>query len=851
MIMKKIALLVSVITLFCSCSQAEVVLQQNGDTLSIKNDSYQVEFDGKKGYMMSRLNANGNSCRLNGYMVFSNDGEQEKYIECFATTPTKTFQYQTKVKCDVLKNTPPEAAIKLSWDFSGGNAADIITFSDSPLIKNEVEMSFNQIIFEAYYHLESPDLSSSLGESIFYPDKERVKGVWNNGFTSACPTWKYAWNPIKNLGFGLICPDKQELAGIHFLMRGAQEGWSGDMTCMQLIHNQLRYEKLPAKIKFTFYVIAGGNPATAEKQASSELPPVKAITVEKVWPKNLITRINGKNITSIKVCNHSDMIKPVKLITSLEWGIELKTIIDSRELKLRPGETKAYDVDWSCPLQMQWGVACRTDACIDGKLIDFREEYCAVSDFPAAVAGVSILNPGFCRQAGSEASWIEHMRRNYIGVIEYYCWYPSSIGGLAPQQDKWNPHTESQTAYNVVLTKKFIKTLINEAHANGMCIYAWITGLTNFRSCLEKPELSQYCENGQPSLYNGKIYDNERFAVANVDAFDEKFAYEWGKEMAYSIDMFGWDGCRWDWAFIPNAPSDPFYQNKIGDTTLPEWLNEQGVPSKKLYPDSDAVAAKTLRAWRKAVEEQHPRFVYGTNGFADAAAFRRNPEYCKTAWNKSMLLFEYLLDFSQKENNTWQKWAKNLTEDCQRVRPYGAQPIVGFMRGLLPGSVSMNLAQYICFASGVKWWDDGYTSAINDKRYKRNQFMVRFSEYYFDNAFMLMPESRRDKEIMVSSCPRIFWQQFVYERAVNNDREVTVHLINLPESDYICQRHEIPPIRKNVEISAIPQAGEKLDEAWAMLPNPRPRALKLAINNNAAVLPELTDAAIILFKFKK
>ena len=98
--MKKIALLISVMTLLCSCSIAEVVLRQNGDVLSVKNDCYQVTFAGKSGYMMSGLSAGGASCRLSGYMAISSDGEQEKYIESFAAAPKKTLQFQARVKCD-------------------------------------------------------------------------------------------------------------------------------------------------------------------------------------------------------------------------------------------------------------------------------------------------------------------------------------------------------------------------------------------------------------------------------------------------------------------------------------------------------------------------------------------------------------------------------------------------------------------------------------------------------------------------------------------------------------------------------------------------------------------------------
>jgi hypothetical protein len=173
------------------------------------------------------------------------------------------------------------------------------------------------------------------------------------------------------------------------------------------------------------------------------------------------------------------------------------------------------------------------------------------------------------------------------------------------------------------------------------------------------------------------------------------------------------------------------------------------------------------------------------------------------------------------------------------------------MRGLLPGTVSLNLAQYICFASGVKWWEGPAVPDGIDRSYIRHRFMVRFSEYYFDNAFRLLPEKRRMKEVKLDGNPRIFWQQFVYERSKNGFRDVTVHLINLPQSDYICQRHEVPPVRKNVKISVQAVGREKLSAAYAMLPNPKPYAVKLNVSGNTAVLPELTDAAIILFKFKK
>jgi hypothetical protein len=836
----------------CCAGQAGVTLKQSGKKLTVNNQYYQVEFDGSKGYAMTGLKASGKQAYVQGELIFSTDGEQEKYIGRYCTAPRKFMQQRAKVNCSVLNNSSQKAEFKLEWKFPGGSAKDVVScVAGSPLIKHDVELSFNQIMFEAYYQLDGRNFSSSRGESIFYPDKKRIKGVWYNGFSSFCPTWKFAWNPNKKIGFGIIGPSGQGWASIHYMMRGRKEGWNWDLTRMQLIRKPLRYIKLPGKVNFTFYVIAGGNPQIADKLAIALLPKPKDISIDKVWPQKLITRNGKDNYTTITVTNNGSKAGKVELVSKAIWDVNKDKVIDTRTLTLQPGGTSTFEVNWKGN-PMDWGMTFRTDAYVDGKLVDSKEEYCAVSNFAPAVAGVSIYNAGNCKQEGSEATWAERLRKGYIGVVEFYCWQSSTINGLAPKVDKWEPHTESQGAYRTVMTKKFLKTFIDDAHKNGVYVYAMITGLFNFRNGLENPEVFQYCKNGQPNLYNGKVYGGEkRFSVGKANAFNEKFAYKWGQEMGRSVDMFGWDGCRWDWAFIPNAPCDPLYQDKMKGKELPDWYDNKGVPSKNLYPDSDAVAAKALKAWRKGVEESHPEFVYGSNGHATAEAFRLTPKHSKARATKSLLLFEYLLNYSGKSLNTWQKWAKELTLDCQRVRPYGAQPMVGFMRGLLPGTVSLNLAQYICFASGVKWWEGPAVPDGIDRSYIRHRFMVRFSEYYFDNAFRLLPEKRRMKEVKLDGNPRIFWQQFVYERSKNGFRDVTVHLINLPQSDYICQRHEVPPVRKNVKISVQAVGREKLSAAYAMLPNPKPHAIKLNVSGNTAVLPELTDAAIILFKFKK
>jgi len=835
-----------------NCFAGAIDLKDNDAGITISNDFFQIFLNAAKGYAIDNMKISGRQLNAAAGLAFSTDGELPKYIGRFSTAPRVFSQAQAQVKHTICENSQHKAVVKLDWNFPAGNVSDVITCqADSPLIRHDVELSFTEVMFEAYYQIDITGFSSAGGESIFYPDKRRVPGVWNTGFFSPCPAYKYAWNPEKRTGLGLLGPEGQDFVSIHYFMRGSNEGWSSDLTSMQLSHRPLRYVKLPGQVRFSFYVIAGGNPEMAGKLAALQLPAPKAITIDTVWPQKLVVRPGQDNITTVQVTNNSTDIKNVKLISRVLWDVNCSREVDNRLLKLAPGETGKFEIKWNTA-GLDYGVAFRTEAYIGDGLVDRREEYCAVSNFAPAVAGISILTPGNCNQEGSEAVWVERMRRGYIGIFEYYVWAPSMIGGLTPHEDRWEPHTEAQGVYRSSVSKKFIKTLIQNAHADGIGVYAMITGLFNFNKGLEEPKLFEYCANGQPAIYNGKVYGDTRFAVAKANAYSEDFAYKWGQEMARSVEMFGWDGCRWDWSFLPSASNDPFYEGGAGEKQVADWYDDKGTPSVKIYPDPDTVAAKAVTAWRRGVNEKYPDFIFGVNGFATAKAFSKNPKFSAARSGSAMQLLEYRLDFTKPDKNTFQKWAEALTGDAQRIRAVGGQPFVGSMRGLLPGTVSRNLAQYVCFSSGVKWWEVPALPDGIDQSYKCYRFMIRFSEYYFDPGFKLLTEVRRNNEIKVDGSSRIFWQQFVYERPVNNGREVTVHLINLPEnSDYICERHAVPPVRKNVAITAVAGEKEIISEVYALLPNPRPDAIRLEVKGNTAILPELEDTAIILFKFKK
>ena len=67
--------------------------------------------------------------------------------------------------------------------------------------------------------------------------------------------------------------------------------------------------------------------------------------------------------------------------------------------------------------------------------------------------------------------------------------------------------------------------------------------------------------------------------------------------------------------------------------------------------------------------------------------------------------------------------------------------------------------------------------------------------------------------------------------------------------------HEKPPPKRHITVHLALAPGETLKGAWAMLPEPLPRAVKLTTRVQAGRasirLPELTTAAIVLAEVTK
>ena len=107
------------------------------------------------------------------------------------------------------------------------------------------------------------------------------------------------------------------------------------------------------------------------------------------------------------------------------------------------------------------------------------------------------------------------------------------------------------------------------------------------------------------------------------------------------------------------------------------------------------------------------------------------------------------------------------------------------------------------------------------------------------------------KAVTVLNDDNLFWKEFVYSRPKNNGRELICHVINVnPETICLVKQPDVRPVA-DVKVEAHPLAGERVVEAWGMVPGDEPVAIRLALDGNVATLPRLDEAALVLFRIVK
>lgn len=829
---------------------------------TVANAHYTATFDLKNGGVLQSVAYDGKPFPVGAGFTATFDGQPAAYNGLGHVRCKPIVQRVQKVEARIVSEDAKAVVLEFSWPLGAdGKVVQTVTCDDTAAVRYVHDVSWTKRLNTVSFGMASTAFSDR--HTTIFPEKYGVPTTYMFMRGTRYPLWKFATDGAHT--FGLAMAEDSNWDEIQRGHRPGVSGWTPQIS-MAVSRTYLANLAEKGEKRFTHALLLAKTLAVARKCAAETIGEQPRVQLTDIIPDKVHTSVGGDQGALFTLISNSAKEETVKVTVEVVSGYDKVWTVSEEDVTLKAGEIVQKHPVWNFPKDIEWGVTTRVTVCdAAGETLDYRADVTSVTDFAPSATGTAIVNAGNCNKDGAEEAYAMALKMGYSGIIEYHAWAhatwdPERKVGLTPEADEWEPMTEDNAAYRSKLTKKFVKELVKACHRNGVHVYAWITGLCNYRIAVAHPEMFAHTSEGQIAIYNGKYWGpGARIATAKLQPYTEEAAADWGDQFADSIDMFGWDGCRFDWNFQPSAPNDPLYEDQTL-TSKQQFVtrNWKGQASKDLWPDSDDVGTRCLRAWREAITKRHPKFIYAANGWSTDAIFKMTPKYSKYASTHSIRLTEYLLDVI-KRSPTYRSWGAKLTEDTQNVRRCGGQTMVGFMRQIFGGSMGTDYAYYTCFASGSKWW--GAPGEVRAWKHRTGKtpadlnsahatpFAIRFAEYFWGNDFLLVPADVRTKEVQVRSAAKLYWDQFVYERKVADGREVVVHVINVDPDQYITVRQDRSPVREDVTVEVAPRAGETLVGATALLPGDEPKAVKLAVSGNTVRMPPLHAAASVVLKF--
>ena len=571
----------------------------------------------------------------------------------------------------------------------------------------------------------------------------------------------------------------------------------------------------------------------------------KPVEIKTWWPQKMVLHEGEDGIGRAVVKSHLDRAAECALALTRTTGIDEDQVVWQQNLALGPGEKREIRVEWAGG-DCEYGRELCLSVALDGKVVDESSEYTALGDdFPRYVQ-LTVANAGWFHIDGHQNWYIPQMRRGYTGTVEYYCWAPDHQYDMTPEGDTWEPHTESNAgAYRTTVSKAFLKNMIALAHENGLRVVAELAQFANIHNAMEHPKEIAYTEDGQPWVYNRKVYeDGTEFATVVRNYFTEDRVRGWAEEMNRSVDRFGWDGVRFDCGFLPvQSGSDPLRAMEKSKYESYVW---DGKVLRSSYPDPDGTAAQLTNVWRTTTREHKPTCRYHTNS---SMTIDRQKLYAKyhaaQCRGGGYVLHENLLQTNAKYDSI-DKWAEVLRVNGQNVRDLGGEPAVGQVvygpRGY------NNLMEWIAFSNGYHMFGSAPgRHNPDDDSWKNYRFSLRYCEYFYAPDLRRLPLEQ--DVISVTGAEGVRWNDISYRRELPNAHiQYIVNFINVPEGDGRLYLHFPPPTPKhNLGVTVQGAAGAK---AWALLPEPEPHAVPLAVNARggaaALVIARLNGFAILV-----
>ena len=680
----RVAIALSVL-LTATLASAEVTLDERADQAVITTSAYEATIDTSTGLLASVTDLrSGRTIELSnaGLMIVA-ERDREEWSK--AWTPSPTIHREAATTAQVRFEQRGDALECVSeWTCPAGSVRRTVTFTDEqPVLEIDYSVNATDVIEEIGYLIETSDRGLFTRGRI-YPADERVFSR-RDGMArhEPAPALVHCWDGETGLGL-MAGGDARAVA--HAIEPGP------NAVQLAAYSQPLRWTKPPFEVGLQVKLVVGAEPDEALALYRALTPGLKPVEIARLDVDRLVHWTNEAGGATVVLRSNADEPQSVRLQAVVSGGLGEQTPLPEQAVELAPGAEAEVRLQW--PTLPEWGYELPVRVLGEaGEELDAARECFAVSDNFSRVGQIVVFNPGWMKDDWRIARRVEWARHNYIGTIEYYCWAPDQVFDLTPDTEVFEPHTESQGAYRSELTRTFLRDLVDQAHEGGLRVLAMDTGMASLPGALSHPEQVRYTAEGQIYVYNGDIHDGRRFNAVPAHVFTQERVRDWANEMADSVDMFGWDGVRFDWNFVPASAPDPL-DMEAEEGEMPVWYDWQGRPANELFPEPDATGAELCSTWRETVAARHPRFVYHGNYQVNAAIRRTYPQYSSTVCADSGILREGLLNIAIRYP-TWQEWTDALMESTRAIRPRGGQPSVGWMRGFAPGSISHRVLQYL------------------------------------------------------------------------------------------------------------------------------------------------------------
>ena len=471
-----------------------------------------------------------------------------------------------------------------------------------------------------------------------------------------------------------------------------------------------------------------------------------------------------------------------KLLISLENGLAERTQV--KELPVSVSGKQPATIKFEIPLpEEELGYALIAEfVSPDGHDRSSAAEYFTVLDNFARVSiwgGLGAGHGGTFRPVEEMQKACRELRSSYVNAVEQFAWAEEDMVEMSPDTDVWY---SGQTCYR--LNKAGLQRLIGAAHEQGIAMTTYgkfvMSGYLGWNTAWDYPQDHKGQFVFPVGMWEGcNVQLNDRFR------FKEFIPYEHGvptggllkpfwqaflpinpdptprmtriaaEETLRSIEMFDWDGIRWDGHMRGGGPTG----GSGGEFSF-------------------AAARKTqtlVRYFKDIIAAKQPQFRHGYNylfvqekpNYDWAVDDFELDELCRDG---GLLMNESIGNTTAGKPFGW--LAQNIQVEGDLARERG-----GYLLGISYADNPRDqlVESILYFAGGCRPMQGAARLPLI------NRYGTRFAKYTFDETLRRLAQP--EKVLQPAAKTDLWWQPFVYEtQRTDGKSQLVVNLIHIPQN---------------------------------------------------------------------